>query len=229
MDKKVSLIIPVWNGENYLAEAIESALQQDYPNKEVIVVDDGSTDGTQNVIETFKSRILSLKQKNKGLGASRNTGIRASQGEYLAFLDHDDLWERTKISAQMKAMDEFGSLDPLIFSEVKQFICPRLSEEERKKISVNESNLPGYFAGTLLISRSRFEQIGFFLEEKLLGEFVDWYLRATEKNIPMITLNEITLYRRVHQHNMGRQKEQYSRTDYLKILKNSLTRRRSIA
>lgn len=227
MDRKISVILPVWNGEKYLAEAIESVLAQDYPEKELIVIDDGSTDHTAKVIERYKKQIVSLYQENRGLGASRNLGIAHASGAYLAFLDHDDLWVKGKLSVQMEAMVAADEQDPLIFSHVQQFICPSLGEEERKKISVNLSILPAYFAGTLLMSKKRFHQIGPFVEQKQLGEFVDWYLRALELKIPIQMLKDLTLQRRVHTHNMGRQKDLYQRTDYLRILKASLDRRRS--
>lgn len=221
----ICVIIPVWNGENYLSEAIHSALNQDYEEKEIIVVNDGSTDRTKEIIQSFGVKIRSIDQENKGLGASRNAAIRLSRGEYLAFLDHDDLWHPKKLSTQMKAMQEARN-DPLIFSNVQQFICPSLTEEERKKVAVDSTIRPAPLAGTLLISRKRFDQIGPFLEErKQLGEFIEWYLRASEMKIPILMLNEMALYRRVHDDNMGR-RELNRRSDYLKILKASLDRRR---
>lgn len=220
---KISVIIPVWNGEKYLAKAIESALAQDYPHKEIIVVNDGSTDSTQTILDRFGSRIRSIYQPNQGLGAARNTGIRASTGSYLAFLDHDDFWIETKLTAQMAKMT---AEDPLVFSHVKQFICPSLVSQESRRLTVHEGILPGYFAGTLLVSKKRFLQIGPFFEKKTVGEFVDWYARALEAKVPIVMLPELTLYRRIHSHNMGRQKDLYQRTEYLKILKNSLDRRR---
>lgn len=223
---KVSVIIAVWNGENYLREAIESALAQDYANKEIIAVDDGSTDKTQEILESFGASIRVIHQPNQGLGAARNTGIRAATGTYLSFLDHDDIWERSKLSLQMARIDE---TDPLVFSYVKQFICPSLSPEERKRLHVNEEGLPANFAGNLLLSKKRFLEVGPFFEKKTVGEFVDWYARAVEANVPIVTLPEITLYRRVHSHNMGRRRDSYDRSEYLKILKNSLDRRRAHA
>jgi glycosyltransferase involved in cell wall biosynthesis len=228
MDKKVSVIIAVYNGENYLEQAIESALQQDYPEKEVIIVNDGSTDQTAKILETFAPRVIAIDQENRGLGAAHNTGVHKATGQYLSFLDHDDYWEKSKLKEQMEAMISFGSLDPLIFGQVKQFACPSLSEEERGGIVVSEERLPGPVAGTMLISKERFLQVGDFVEEKMLGEFIEWYLRAQEKGVPLIMLDKIALHRRVHKSNMGRQKNAYSRTDYLKILKNSLNRRRAL-
>ncbi len=223
---KVSIIIPVWNGAKYLAEAIESALGQDYPDIEIIVINDGSSDNSQEVIDTYQHRIVAIYQENKGLGGSRNTGVRASTGDYLAFLDQDDLWAKTKLSAQMNEMLANKNEDPLIFSQAEQFICPTLPPEERHKILLSQPILPGYVAGTLLISKKRFLQIGYFFEEKMIGEFLEWYLRATELKAPIHLLNQVTFYRRIHLSNMGRQPALFHRSDFLKILKQSLDRRR---
>ena len=224
---EVSVIIPVWNGANYLGEAIESVLAQDYPHKEVIVVNDGSTDSTQKIIEEFGKNIRSIVQENKGLGAARNTGIKASQGRHLSFLDHDDLWEKTKLSDQIRHLTSATCDDPLVFSYAEQFICPRLSEDEKNKIVLHKTRLPGYSAGTLLLSRIRFDEVGFFTENKQVGEFLEWYSRAMAKKIPVTLLDSIHLKRRVHLTNMGRQKVAYNRNDYLKILKVGLERRRA--
>jgi glycosyltransferase involved in cell wall biosynthesis len=224
---KISVIISVYNGENYLRNAIESALQQDYADKEILVVDDGSTDRTAEIAQQFGEKLIYIYQANKGLGAGRNTGFNASSGNYIAFLDHDDVWEKEKLSRQMNLMLSSHN-DPLIFSQVQQFICPSLSEDERKRLSVNQTVMPGYIAGTLLISRERFKQVGYFIEEKQVGEFIEWYLRALEQNVPISLINQVGLYRRVHNSNMGRQQDLYKRTDYLKILKASLDRRRSL-
>ena len=189
----VSVIISVWNGENYLGEAIESVLRQDYAEKEVILVNDGSTDQTKSIIKSFGSRVLCIDQENKGLGAGRNTGIRRASGDYFTFLDHDDLWVPNKLSMQMKELLSANDT-PLIFTHVKQFICPTLPEEERRKIHVDASPLPGYIAGTMLLSRQRFQEIGYFSEQKKqLGEFIEWYLKILELKIPVKMLSEIGL------------------------------------
>jgi len=222
----ISVILPVWNGENYLAEAIRSILEQTYAPLEILIVNDGSTDGTQKIIDSFGDQVRCIQQKNNGLGASRNAAIRIAKGNYFAFLDHDDFWEPNKLALQMEAM---SSSDPLLFTQVQQFICPALPEEERKKLIVNKAILPGYIAGTLLISKERFEQVGPFGEEiKQLGEFVEWYLRAFNNNFPIQMLPILGLHRRVHQSNMGR-RDLSRRSDYLRILKASLDRRRSLA
>ena len=96
--KKVSVIIPVYNAEKYVAATIKSVLSQTYENFEIIIVDDGSPDGSIGICQQFKdSRIKIIRQPNKGLPGARNTGIRHAIGDYLAFLDADDIWVPEKL------------------------------------------------------------------------------------------------------------------------------------
>jgi glycosyltransferase involved in cell wall biosynthesis len=108
--KTISVIIPAHNYARYVAEAIDSALAQTYPVLEVIVVDDGSTDGTPGVLAAYENRIRVIRQTNQGVSAARNSGISAARGEYVAFLDADDLWQPMKLEAQMARFDADPSL-----------------------------------------------------------------------------------------------------------------------
>jgi glycosyltransferase involved in cell wall biosynthesis len=106
----VSVIIPTYNYGRYLGEAIESALKQTYPPLEVIVVDDGSTDGTPQVLAAFGGRVRAVHQGNAGVGAARNKGIAVARGEYIALLDSDDVWLPDKLELQMSRFAEDPSL-----------------------------------------------------------------------------------------------------------------------
>nr|WP_321401812.1 glycosyltransferase family A protein [uncultured Desulfobacter sp.] len=97
----ISVIIPTFNRAWALKRAVDSALAQDYEQKEIIVVDDGSTDDTQDVLAGYKDEIRVLIQENKGVSAARNFGIRESRGRFIALLDSDDAWEKKKLSCQM--------------------------------------------------------------------------------------------------------------------------------
>jgi len=104
---KVSVIIPVFNGERFIKESLESAINQSYKNLEIIVVDDGSTDGTAKVIATMAdNRIKYLHTHNRGVSSARNYGIKNSDGQYIALLDYDDLWMPEKIEEQIKEIDK---------------------------------------------------------------------------------------------------------------------------
>lgn len=115
----VSIIIPAFNAEKYIGEAIESALSQSYPELEIIVVDDGSTDNTVKVVNRFiekESKIKLLLQENSGVAAARNTAIRHSRGEFIAPLDADDIWRPDKISSQVRLMRKSGTDVGLVYT-----------------------------------------------------------------------------------------------------------------
>ncbi len=97
----VTAIIPTFNRGWIVEQAIQSVLEQDYPNIETIVIDDGSTDNTEKQILPYLNRITYIKQENKGVSAARNIGIKKSSGEFLAFLDSDDSWNKNKITCQI--------------------------------------------------------------------------------------------------------------------------------
>lgn len=224
--KLVSIIIPTYNGVNYLENALQSALSQTYSNTEIIVINDGSTDQTQSIINKYKNKIISYYQPNKGLGASRNQGVILARGDYISFLDCDDLWVKNKLSLQMIEIEK-SFLDPAIFGFVEQFHCPTLSDNEKNKLSISNDILPGIHAGTLLLSKKRFLEVGFFKETKQVGEFLDWYFKLLNKNIPITVIDKILMLRRIHRNNMGLQKELYSRQAYLAIIKENLDLKRS--
>ena len=100
----VSVIIPVYNSERYISEAVESVLNQTYRNLQVIVINDGSTDGTERALEPYMDHINYFFQENRGVAAARNVGIRSSRGRHIAFLDSDDIWMPEKLENQVSYM-----------------------------------------------------------------------------------------------------------------------------
>lgn len=100
-DPLVSVIIPTFNRAGWLSESIDSVLHQTHPSVELIVVDDGSTDHTPDVVQAFGDRLTYLQQPNRGVSAARNVGVAASRGTWVAFLDSDDLWQPSKVAAQV--------------------------------------------------------------------------------------------------------------------------------
>jgi glycosyltransferase involved in cell wall biosynthesis len=114
----VSVVIPVYNGEAHIAAALDSALLQTHPHLEVIVVDDGSTDGTCDIVESRRAgdgRVRLVRQENAGVAAARNRGIAEARGEFVAPLDADDLWEPTKIERQVARMLESGDKTGIVY------------------------------------------------------------------------------------------------------------------
>ena len=112
----VSVIIPTYNRAKYLRQCIESVLSQDYPNLEIIVVDNGSTDNTPEILASFGNKIKCLKEEKGGASASRNKGLRAARGEFIAFLDSDDFYLPGKISLSVRKLQEDHSVS-LVYTD----------------------------------------------------------------------------------------------------------------
>jgi len=111
----VAVVIPVFNGEKYLREAILSALAQTYAPNEIIVVNDGSTDGTRSIVESFGNRVVCIDQINQGAAAARNAGTKAATSNWIAFLDADDYWLPEKLKKQIAALERCPTAD-LVYS-----------------------------------------------------------------------------------------------------------------
>lgn len=224
MTPLLSVIIPVFNGEKYLSEALQSVLDQTRLPCEVWVVDDGSTDRSAELAKSFGNPIQVHRQENHGAAAARNEGVSRSQGEYLAFLDADDRWSPSKLESQISAFQTAPDLD-MVFGHAQQFLSPELGDELRKQRSVSTDILPAYLPGSMMVKRESFFKVGGFTKGIELAEVVDWYLRAKEKGLKSRLLPEVVLQRRIHQTNQGIQKKQFQ-NEYLHVLKASLDRRR---
>ena len=224
----ISVVIPCYNDERYLAAAIDSVLAQEHRPLEVLVVDDGSTDDSAAVARRYGSpiRVLSL-QSNKGASAARNEGIKAATGHYLAFLDADDLWSEKKLECQLRAFDAAPDIDCL-FGHVEQFHSPDLSLAERDRIHCPPGPRPGKLASAMLIRRETFMRVGLFDETLRVAEFVDWMARAEEANLQSVVLSEMLLRRRLHGSNAGITRRS-ARPDFARTLKAALDRRRKKA
>jgi glycosyltransferase involved in cell wall biosynthesis len=222
----ISVIIPVYNGEKYLAEAIESVLAQTYRPIEVIVVDDGSTDGSADVAKDFVPLVQYCFQPNGGTGAARNRGIDLARGSFFAFLDADDILVKDKLTLQMAAFDANPDVD-IVFGHVKQFYSPELNESMKNKIRCPAEPMPGSLPYTMLIKRGAFFRVGLFETHWQVGQDVSWVLRATEQRLNMIMLPDLVYMRRLHENNKGITKRQFI-TQRVQILKASLDRRREM-
>lgn len=221
---QISVVMPVYNAGSYIGQAIDSIRIQNYRPLQIILVDDGSTDGCVEKITDADLDIDVLKQANLGPGAARNTGIEKARGEYLAFLDADDLWVENKLKRQVQVLAERHDAD-IVLGYVEQFHSPELTEEEKRKTPVTPGKTPGYLCGSMMIRRVAFNRVGWFETKWKTGEFVDWYARATHAGLVSVLIPEVVLRRRIHRSNLTL-REGASKAQFTEIVRQAIHRRK---
>lgn len=208
--KKVSVIIPNYNYGRYLSEAVESVLNQNYKNLEVIVVNNGSTDNSLEVLKTFGNRIKVVDQPNLGQSGARNTGLDHAVGEYIAFLDADDYWHPKKIEKQVSLLNNntqlvycgisrFDKSDNKIISQILPHYRGRCSD-----FFLTQPGVSIVLSGesTAIFSRALFEQVGNF--DGNLNSAAGWdFFRRCSKLTEFDFVPEPLTYYRVHDNNMS--------------------------
>jgi glycosyltransferase involved in cell wall biosynthesis len=186
----VSVIIPAYNAEKFIARTLESVLSQTYKHIEVLVVNDGSTDRTVEIVEAFAQkdrRLRILHQPNLGATAARNCGIKSSKGEYIAPIDADDIWHKEKIQAQVECFQHFGPSVGLVYSwsiiiDERDNPLTGIAHEYRGNVLAEliYSNFVGN-GSSPLIRRSCFQKVGDFRVNLRAGQDWDMYLRIAER------------------------------------------------
>lgn len=176
----ISVVIPVYNSERYVCSAIESVLRQSRTPRRIILVDDGSTDNTPALLRSFGSAIEVFRQNNQGVGAARNVGIRAADGDYVAFLDADDEWHTDKLDLFSKAIKEHPRAN-LFFSDAMQIDpdgIPSRYMSGKPRGNATWQSLLKYnwlFTSTALVRRSAAQDVGFFRTDfQCLAGVEDW-------------------------------------------------------
>lgn len=220
----VSVIIPVYNGEKYLSETIESVIQQDYDPFEVIVVDDGSKDKSASIVRSFE-KIHYIYQENQGNAAARNHGIELAKGDYFALLDQDDLWVPHKLSTHIDYHKEHQDVKYTI-GRFKFFLEPGLREiPVWCRPELLEGDHIDYSPSSLVIRHDAFNLVGPFNPSFKIGSDTEWHFRAKDKRILMGEIHEVLLYRRIHETNQSADSERF-KTEILKIIRQSVRRKK---
>jgi glycosyltransferase involved in cell wall biosynthesis len=222
----VSCVIPAFNSARYLREALDSILAQRHQPLEIIVADDGSNDGTAAVVSAYGANVRLVTQPTAGPAATRNLGIRSSSGDFVAFLDADDVWHREKIERQMASFDRRPELG-VSTTHIQNFWIEELSEErERLRDDPRAGPLPGYVTMTMLVRRSAFERVGLFDEALWHSDAGDWFVRAAQAGVTIDMIPEVLAYHRMHFTNLSRRFGADARAEFAQMVKRSLDERR---
>jgi len=223
---RVSCIVPTFNGACYLGEALDSILAQTYRPIEVIVADDGSTDETADIAARYGAAVRFVAQATAGPAATRNLGVRAAQGDFVAFLDADDLWHPEKLARQMARFAARLELGVSV-THIKHFWIAELAEEaERFRNDPRSRALPGYVTMTMLARRALFDSVGPFDEALWHSDAGDWFLRAAARGIVVEMLADVLVSHRLHHANLSRRCGPAARVEFVRLVKRSLDERR---
>lgn len=223
----ISVIMPVRNGEKYIADALKTILDQAWPVQEILVVDDGSTDRSREIVETLASRfpaIHVLDGPRRGPGPARNVGLRIARGEFIGFLDCDDLWPADKLSLHLARFARTPHMD--VVSGFVSYFNRQMTDAPAPDPAAITDELFHVHLGATLYRRTVFDRVGIFDENFLYSEDVDLMLRIREADIPMTILNAVTLCYRRHAESMTSTYTVEEKRDFNRALMQSLMRRR---
>ncbi|MDR3410842.1 MAG: glycosyltransferase family A protein [Formivibrio sp.] len=218
----VSVIIPVYNEAKYLGEALDSVFAQDYRPLEVIVVDDGSTDDSATIAQSYPE-VVYLRQENQGPAAARNLGITHCTGKLVAFLDADDLWTPNKLALQtnyLKANPEVAC----VIGRMKNFLQQGMEKPAWVADSMLSEDLVAFNFGALLVYRWAFDSVGMLNAKYFIHDVLDWFMRFNDLRLVSHSMQEVMQLRRLHMDNISQAIERNNR-ERIRALKDAMGRK----
>lgn len=220
---RISVVIPVFNTGQFLAEAIESVLAQGEQPLEIIVVDDGSTDDSAGIAESFGNPVRVIHQANSGHVGARNRGLKAARGQYIASLDADDLFSPDAFAVQAGRLDRHAEIDIVIGQQT--YLRP---DADTADILEFREHFDDHFSlsfACALLRREVFERVGWPDETMRVADDWDWFMRAREASVPLLIHRHIVHRKRLHAGNITRNRELGAQFT-LEMMRRSLARRR---
>lgn len=199
----VSVLIPTYNYGRFLKQCLESVVNQTYKNIEVIIVDDGSTDNTKQIIQEYPV-VRYYYQNNSGVSVARNRLLKEARGEYIAFIDADDYWTEDKIEKQISYLQNHPDED-MVFSICRNFFDNEQVANNKKAQFLAQTD---FLAGipSALIKKEIFDKFGFFEDDMEYGEDSEWLMRVRLHGIKSGRIDEVLYFRRLHGNNITIQK-----------------------
>ncbi len=219
MGNEISVIIPVWNGEAYIGEAVESVLRQGVRKTEIIVVDDGSDDASARIAEDLGCHII--KQENGGAASARNLGLTHADGNLILFLDSDDRLTEGALDSLLLPLRQDEGLSA-VFAKAVDFISPELNSDEAAGLLPRTAPYDGILPGCSLIRRKVFDVIGSFDSTLKGGETIDWMMKLRASGLQTMKIDTVTLERRLHLNNTGRKARREELKSYAALLRKKM-------
>jgi glycosyltransferase involved in cell wall biosynthesis len=218
----------VWNGERYIREALDSLLAQSRPAEEIVVVDDGSTDRTAEILATYGPALRVERQENAGAYAALNRGIAASTGTLLTFHDHDDLCTPSSLACRREHLEAHPELDG-VFGLVEQFVSPELGPEVARRYRLVLGPRPVELLVALIVRRQAFDRVGPLDASRRTKSNIDWISRSRHEGLHLATIPELVARRRVHTSNLSLLAPHEGNSDLLAVVRAHHRRRHARA
>ncbi len=222
---EASAIVAVKDGERFLAQALASIAAQDRPAAEVIVVDGGSTDGTEAIARSFPG-VRWVPQRGRGIADAYNLGVEEARGDLVAFLSHDDLWTPDKLALQAGRLETAPDL-AFVVAHARFFLEPGCAPPPGFRRELLDAERPAWIVETLVARRSLFGRIGGFDPRLAVAEDVDWFARAADAGVPSAILPRVLLRKRVHDRNASLAPTDPGLHDLLEAVRRSIARKRA--
>ena len=212
MNPLISIIMPTYNRAGYIEEALDSIKKQTFTDYEIIVVDDGSTDNTKEILDKYEG-IRCIYLEHGGIAGARNTAVKAARGKWIAFLDSDDLWKEDKLQKQVDFLHTHPDCR-IVYTEFSNFTeIPEDELDERQKELLQTDDISWYLPSALVDARL-FDEIGLFDKKWKCNEDTEWNFRLKFYKINMShCINEVLYLRRVHISNISNARRELYSTD----------------
>jgi glycosyltransferase involved in cell wall biosynthesis len=212
-----TVVIAVRDGERYLGEALDSVLAQTAPHVEVVVVDDGSADGTATLASSYGAPVRVVAQEQAGQASAINRGVTEATADVVSFLDHDDVWPPNSLERRLERLAA-GGTDCAVFGRVEQFLSPELDAQAvRVRFDPGPRRVDALC--TMAIRRPAFSLVGPLDERLASGAVVDWVSRAVAAGVRVLRIDDVVLRRRIHGGNWGLAKGDRARAGLLEVVR----------
>lgn len=221
---QIEAVIPVYNGEKFIAQAIDSVLTQTFSVKKIWVINDGSTDGTAVILDRISKKIQNLEvihQPNKGVSFALNSVFSQLNEEWVAFLDADDLWEKDRLQTQVDYWEQNPNVE-LIFGQIEEF--EDFPEDFAGRFKAREGAMDGLCRSTLLCRRQLFVDFGGFDPSLKVGEFIVWFQKVQDAGKYYHVISKVLAKRRIHGENMT---SKVDRNEFLQLIRRQLAQKRN--
>jgi glycosyltransferase involved in cell wall biosynthesis len=219
----IDVLIPVRDGASFLAQAIESVLAQTLPPDRVIVIDDGSNDGSATTAESFGAPITVLREPPRGAAAALNAGLAESNAQLVAFLDADDLWLPERLELQTAVLKGDPAIE-IVFGHLTEFL-----DGDVQGVEARTEPVPGVLKSTALVRRTTLDAVGHFDASYSVVDFAEWHSRSQAAGVVDHVVPEIVARRRVHGANVTMRRRETLNAEYLRLARAAVTRRRAPA